>query len=201
MTMLNRVRSATLVAVEVVAGTKTRAAHSCLALARRLTLSLLAGLLIAAGAIGLALPASANNAPVGSVSMGSPGSGRMISTSPTGARHTRSILSLHRFGARRERFEAREAFARAREFRRFHHRGRDVFADAFFPFGFFGGLGWPFTQPDLAVVATDEGDQADWRTLPFWVRVDRYEPPTVEKAPSGVTIIRGPGSHHGLLLP
>jgi hypothetical protein len=86
----------------------------------------------------------------------------------------------------------------AHGFRRFHHRDRDLFADGFFPFGFFG---WPALEPDIGVAQADPGDEPDWRSFPFWRQFDRYQPPTVEKSPSGVTIIRGPGSHHGIAPP
>ncbi len=198
MTTPNRARSAA--GVVVAAGTEPRGPRVRLAMARRLSLSLVTGLLMATGAGGLALPASANNGPARSMSMSAPSTGRMTSGTAMGSLHTRSIVSLHRphfssddFGARKDFFE------RARTFRRFHHRDRGRFANAFFPFGFFSGFSWPFVEPELAAAAADQGDQADWPNVPFWLRADRYEPPTVEKAPSGVTIIRGPGSHHGFL--
>lgn len=196
MTMLNLARSGAAV-VEAAAGIETRSTPTRSAIVRRGAPSLLAALLMAAGAT-VALPASANDAPVGPLSFGSSSSGRMIIATSMGARHTQSVTSLSRSHSGREEFEAREDFERAREFRRFHHRDRDRFADAFFPFGFFPGFGW-FDQPELAAAPRD--DQADWRSLPFWVRLDRYAPPTVETTPSGVTIIRGPGSHHGFLRP
>jgi len=183
MTVFNLVRSEAG-AVEAAAGIETRAPRTRRTTLRRYGLSLLSALLVATS-----IPAVASNAPVGSVSVGSLGGGRMISVGRMGARHTPSVVSLQRSRSGREGV--------ARQFGRFHHRDRDMFADGFFPFGFFPGFGWP-DQPDLA--AADQGDQPDWRSLPFWARVDRYEPPTVEKAPSGVTIIRGPGSHHGILL-
>ncbi len=174
------------------AGTEPRGRCARSTIARRFSVLLAAGLLIAAGAGGLALPARANNSPAGSIGMSSPSHGRMISGTAMGSPHTRSIISLHRPRVRTDDFGARG-------FRRFHHRDHGVFANTFFPFGFFGGSSWPFIEPELAAAAADQGDQVDWRGLPFWLRRDRYEPPTVEKAPSGVTIIRGPGSHHGFL--
>jgi len=92
-----------------------------------------------------------------------------------GARSSRSIVSLHQMHAHRG-----------------HHRHHDLFADGFFPFGF----AVPVREPDLAAAA-DDSEGIDWRRPPYWLHFDRYEPPTVEKSPSGVTIIRGPGSHHG----
>jgi hypothetical protein len=171
MTILKRNRSAVVAAA---AGIEARARQARWAMARRLSLSLLVALLISAESHGSVSPARASNTPVGSASVHSPSGSRMISVTRMSARHPRSLL-----------------------FRRSHHRGHDVFADGFFPFGFF--TGWP-AEPDLTV-APDEGVGVDWRRLPFWARLDRYEPPTVEKSPSGVTIIRGPGSHHGLVLP
>jgi hypothetical protein len=102
--------------------------------------------------------------------------GRPVSVPVSGGRHTQSVVSLHRIHVRH-----------------LHHRDHDLFADGFFPFG----LGWPVSDPDFAP-AVDETNGTDWRPPPFWFRFDRYEPPTVEKSPSGVTIIRGPGSHHGV---
>ncbi len=196
MTMPNRAPRAAAVGA---AGTEPRGRCSGLAMARRLSVSLMTGFLITAVVGGLALPASANNTPAGSISMSSPSHGRMTSGTAMGSLHARSIIRLHRPRFRSDDFGARNDFERAREFRRFHHGDHGVFANGFFPFGFFGGFSWPFIEPELAAAAADEGNQADWRSLPFWLRPDRYEPPTVEKAPSGVTIIRGPGSHHGFL--
>lgn len=136
-----------------------------------LVVSLLSGLFIG----GLALPARANNASVGSTSMGSSRGGHMVGV-PGGMRQTRSIFSLNRTHLHHDR-----------------RRDRGLFADGFFPFGF----GWPISEPDL-VTPADEGDTVDQPGPPVRFRLDRYEPPTVEKTPSGVTIIRGPGSHHGL---
>ncbi|HKX11483.1 MAG TPA: hypothetical protein VJN67_25000 [Stellaceae bacterium] len=136
-----------------------------------LSVSLLSGLLVG----GLVLPAWANDASFGSVHMDASSGGRPVAGTG-GMRQTRSIASLNQM-----------------HFHHAHHRDRDLFVGGFFPFGF----GWPISEPDLTATA-DDGDGIDWRRPPFWLHVDRYEPPTVEESPSGVTIIRGPGSHHGL---
>lgn len=136
-----------------------------------LSVSLLSGLLFG----GFALPACANNTSVGSVGMGASSGGRTVAVTG-GMPQRRSIASLQQM-----------------HFHHAHHRDRHRFDDGFFPFGF----GWPISEPDLAGTV-DDGDGIDWRRPPFWLHVDQYEPPTVEESPSGVTIIRGPGSHHGL---
>lgn len=177
MTILSRARivEAEVAAAVVPADTKARGAGAYRAIVRRISASLLSGLLVILGTGWLALPARANNTSVGSVSTGSSSGGRMTAVA-SGARQTRSTVSLHQM-----------------DFHRGHHRDRDRLAHGFFPFGF----GWPIGEPDLTATA-DDGDAIDWRRPPFWIQVERYEPPTVEKSPSGVTIIRGPGSHHGL---
>jgi hypothetical protein len=198
MTCLNRPRSVVVVAAAV-AGTEARTPSLDWAIARRLYRSGLAALLIIAGASGLAVSARDNGNPVGSLSVGASSGGRMISAPMRRARlgaHFSTTSSLRRFGFRREDFHSLEGRERAEMFRRFHHHGdHDRFEDGFFPFGFLDGLGWPVVPPDLAL-SGDEADQSAWRGPPFWVQVDRYERPTVEKTPSGVTIVRGPGSHH-----
>jgi len=202
MTCLNRPRSAPVAASAVAAGTEARAPR--LGGERRLCRSVLAALVIVAGASGFAFSARANGNPVGSVGLGASSGGRMISTPMRGRRlgaHSSTTFSLHRFGFRREDFASLEGRERSEMFRRFHHqRDRDALEDAFFPFGFLDGLGWPAGQPDLDL-SGDEADQTAWRGPPFWVQLDHYERPTVEKTPSGVTIIRGPGSHHTYISP
>jgi len=191
MTIINSARSA------AVAVTENRPQPRIL-----LSVLLLAGALAAAGAGRLSAPASARAVGGGSVSVGSSGAGRMVSGPMMGprrssARRAQPMASVRRFGFRREDFSAFESFERAREFRRFHHRDGDEFTGGFLPFGFFAGGDWPATSSDLSAMAAFEGnDDGDWRGPPFWVRSERYERPTVEKTPSGVTIIRGPGSHH-----
>ena len=172
MTRLNRPRIA---AAGVAAGIEARAAGTRGMMARRLCVSVLTALLVAAGTSGLASPARANGSPVGSVSVGSASGSRMISSPAPGARrlgtrHLRATVSVRHFH---------------------HHHDRDAFENGFFPFGF----GWSVVQPDLSPTV-DETDDTEGRWAPVWVRLERYERPTVEKAPSGVTIIRGPGSHH-----
>jgi hypothetical protein len=132
---------------------------------------LLAALLIAAVIGGVSISARANS-PTGSVN------GRSLRV---GSLHTQRFVSPHG----------------AHGFRHFHHRDRDDFAGGFFPFGFWPSTGWPDAEPDLA--AADGADGFDWRMLRYWRPVERYQPPTVEKTPSGVTIIRGPGSSHRLV--
>lgn len=195
MITLSRVRSAEVVeAVEV--ATEGSAAGSGLA-PQPPFLSVLIVLLLAAGTAGLALPASANNAPVGPMSIGG---GPMLSGTAgvgpqwTAPRHARSV----RFDAQHKRLEARAIFER-----RFHRHGDRLFGRGFLPFGFYGGFGWPDFEPALAATSPDPdaNDDTRWRGLSFSGRPDRYEPPTVEQSPSGVTIIRGPGSHHGTSPP
>jgi hypothetical protein len=158
-------------------------------------LSVLSAVLIAAAISGSALSARANSNVTGTAGVG-PSAGRTMATPMTGPRrvgtpHTHAFVSLHRFRFHRGDVEA---FEHARGSRRFHHHGHGNFADGFFPFGFFPGFGWPVAEPDVALA--DGGDEMSWGMPLFWRPVERYEPPTVEKAPSGVTIIRGPGSHH-----
>jgi len=78
--------------------------------------------------------------------------------------------------------------------RRFNNGFNGGFFDSSFPFGGWGGWGWgdfggpfPSTQPIQPVITGD---------LAPAPRPQRYEPPTVETTPSGVTIVRGPGSRH-----
>lgn len=196
MTILNRARSAAVADTENRRQPYTRRAL--------LSVWLLVGTLVGAGVGGLPAPASARgmSGGTGSPSAGSSSSGRMVSAPATGPRRfsalrAHPVISVRRFGFRREDFAALESFKHGRGFRRFRHHDRDEFADGFFPFGFFGGVGGPVIPSDLSEMAAFDGnDDGDWRRLPFWARFDRYERPTVEKTPSGVTIIRGPGSHH-----
>ena len=148
----------------------------------RLLVTLLVGFVIAVASSGFAISARANGSP----------SGPMSGPRRIGNFHTGTSASLHRFRVGRERLDA---FERAREFRRLHNRERDEFRGGFFPFGFWPSFGWPAAQSDL--VTADDTGGTGWDTPFLWPRpVERYEPPTVEKTPSGVTIIRGPGSPH-----
>ena len=160
---------------------------------RRFWISSLTGLLIAAGANALASPASPRGMTGGSISHDSLSAGR------TTGDHTQfSGLRARRIDSRRDRFFAREDRDRFGEFRRFRRRDRDGFGDGFFPVGDFGDFGWPYwphPQPDSAA-AGNVSDGVDDPGPPFPNRFGRYEPPTVETTPSGVTIVRGPGSHH-----
>lgn len=183
MTVLNRDQSASR-AVGETRGTHARAAR------RRVPAVLLGGLLIIAAATGFAVSARASSSPSGSMGLGSPG--RMATAPMSGPRrigsgHTQAFASSRRF-----RLE--DAFRHAHEFRRFHGHERGDFANGFFPFGFWPGFGWPVAQQDLA--AADDTGGMDSGPPFFWPQVERYQPPTVEKTPSGVTIIRGPGSSH-----
>ena len=69
-----------------------------------------------------------------------------------------------------------------------------------FPIGFIGGFGWPVPQPDVlaAFIAFGQRHEAERLSQPVSIRVNRYEPPTTVTLSSGVTIVRGPGSHHGM---
>jgi len=151
----------------------------------RLWIPLLTGLLIVNAAVQLANPASARGMSEDSIGFASPG------RSSTGF----SGLNTHRFDSRRGGFFARGDFDRFRDFRRFHRRDRDEFADGFFPFGSFGdfGWGWPGAQP--GPLAGGGGPELI-DDPPLQRRSGRYERPTVETTASGVTIIRGPGSRH-----
>jgi hypothetical protein len=168
----------------------------------RFLLFALAALIISAVASWLAPQARAHNASGGSFGSSMSGgmsgsrlaSGPMMGSRQWNARHNRSVLSMRRFPFRHDGARDPEDFDRARDFRHFHRRDRELF----FPWGF----GWPYVQSDFAGASSaDSGDEIDWRTLPFWRQFDRYQPPTVEKSPSGVTIIRGPGSHHAFAPP
>lgn len=190
MRMLNRIRSA-----GAAADIEARAIRARSAIARRFLLVPLMVASIAAASNALTLPAQANNGPVGSMSVGSSMGGGHIASGARQFGASRSILFTHRSQLHRGDFRRFKDFDRARGFRHFHHRDRDVFAGDFFPFGFWG---WPWPQTDVAA-NTDalSGEETDWRSSLFRAWLDRYQPPTVEKSPSGVTIIRGPGSHHG----
>jgi hypothetical protein len=163
--------------------------------ARRALVTFMVGLLIAAATGSFAISARANGSPSGSMGMGS--SGRMVTAPMSGPRRIGSIHSWRPASLHRSRFgrQSLDAFERARDFRRFHDHEHDDFGGGFFPFGFWPDFGWPVAQSDVA--AADDTGGMGWGTPYFWPRpVERYEPPTVEKTPSGVTIIRGPGSPH-----
>jgi len=184
---------------EVVGATGTRAARARLAMERGLSLSLLLASLVLI-AVGIPRTASASGAPVGSVSMGSQAGGNTAAATGMGPRviatpRGQSNFSLRQFDSGRFRFTVRDNFAR-----RFHHHNRHFFGQTFFPFGFFDGFGWPSVQSELAQAPVGGDDVGD-SSPPFQGRPARYEPPKVETTASGVTIIRGPGSHHGISLP
>lgn len=193
MTVLNRGQIAAGAAAGTESGTR-QFAPSCSRLSsRRHWISLLAGLLIAVGAGQLATPANARGMHGGSIGNETPADHASLSF----GRSTMEFNGAHapRFAFRRDGGFAREDFDRFRGLRRFHHRHRNESAEGFVPFGFFGDWGWPIAQTDL--LAGDEGSEAaDERGPPFRKPLGRYEPPTVETTPSGVTIIRGPGSRH-----
>ena len=69
-----------------------------------------------------------------------------------------------------------------------------------FPIGFMGGFGWPVPQPDVlaAFMAFGQQHQAERVARAQPARATHYEPPTTVTLASGVTIVRGPGSHHGV---
>jgi hypothetical protein len=188
MTIPNSGQSMVAAEAEGAAGTESDArrpaAHSRQLPYRWLWIPLLTGLLIVNGAVQLPNPASARG--MNGDSIGFASAGR--STGFSG-------VNTHRFDLRRGEFFARGDFDRFRDFRRFHRRDRDEFADGFFPFGSVGdfGWGWPGAQPDL-FAGGDGPELID--DPPFQRRFGRYERPTVETTASGVTIIRGPGSRH-----
>lgn len=197
MTILNRGQNAEVEGAAGAAATKKGLRQCAISRrrfrVRRFWISLLTGLLIAAGADALASPVSARGMSGGSISHGSLSAGRT-----TGDPTQFSGLRARRFDSRRDRFFAREDRDRFAEFRRFRRRDRDGFGDGFFPFGDFGDSGgpyWPYPQSDFAA-AGNVSDGVDDPTPRFPSRFGRYEPPTVETTPSGVTIVRGPGSHH-----
>jgi hypothetical protein len=181
----------------VVAGTETEvirsrrhAARRDAPPARRLVMGLLAGLVIAVGTGAPAAPAAARNTGGGFISGGGPSSPTIAMTSHVGATRSRPTASVRRSHSRDEAFFRDAVFERSRDVRRHRHRHRDEFADGFFPFGFASGFDWP------AAPAPDAGDEDARRGPLFRTRIERDERPTVEVSPSGVTIIRGPGSHH-----
>jgi hypothetical protein len=202
MTVLNHAQSAVAVVVAA-ADTSSRSARQ--SFARRLRISSLATLMITAGVSGLSTASDARGVTGGmtggggSTIVGSSITGRMVTAPTSGATsrrssglHARSMSSIHRFGSREGDIFVDDDFDRFHDFRRFHHRHhRDFLDDRFFPFGFFGG--WPSAEPDLSAAADDGSDDGDAPS--FRRRGERYESPTVEQTPSGVTIIRGPGSH------
>jgi len=195
MTVLNRGRSTEAEgAAATESGPRQRAASHWHLPHRWLSVSLLAGLLIAIGAGELPKPADARD-----MSGGSIGGGTFAGHASSSFGRSRigfSRLNGHRFDTRRDRFFAREDRDRFRDFRRFDRRRRGEFADGFFPFGFGDfGWGWPAGQTDLPVLGAGSvaGDDPG---PPVERRLGRYEPPTIKTTPSGVTIIRGPGSRH-----
>jgi len=201
MTVLNRAQSAE--AVVVAADTSSRSVRQ--SFAHRLRISSLATLVITAGVSGLSAAGDARGVTGGmtggggSTIVGSSMTGRMVTAPTSGATsrrssglHARSMSSMRRFGSREGDIFVDDDFDRFHDFhRRFHHHRRDFLDDGFFPFGFFGS--WPSVEPDLSAAADDGSDDGDARS--FRRRPERYESPTVEMTPSGVTIIRGPGSH------
>jgi hypothetical protein len=155
---------------------------------RRLTIGLLAGLVIAVGTGAPAAPAAARGTGGGLISGGGSSSPTVAKTSHVGTTRPRPTTALvRRSHWRDENFFRDAVFERSRDVRRHRHRHRDEFADGSFPFGFASGFDWP-TAPAL-----DASDDDARRGPP---RIERDERPTVEVSPSGVTIIRGPGSHH-----
>jgi len=122
-----------------------------------------------------------------------------------GARSFGGAHSGARFG---RHFFVDDRFARFNRFSRFSDRGfRNRFDGGFnngffpfdfsgdfgFPFGSWGDFGWPFPSSQLIQPAVTDDPPA---APPVAPRPQRYEPPTVETTPSGVTIVRGPGSRH-----
>jgi hypothetical protein len=196
MTVLNRGQSTA--EAEGAAGTESgprqRAASRWRLPHRWLSVSLLAGALIAIGAGEFPKAADARGMSGGSIS------GRSFeghaSSSFGRSRIGFGEVNRHRFDSRRDRFFARDDFDRFHDFRRFRDRRRGEFGDGFFPFGFGDfGWGWPAGQTDLPVLGDGIGSGGD-PGPPLERRLGRYEPPTTETTPSGVTIIRGPGSRH-----
>jgi len=209
MTVLNHARSAEEEVAaeeeEVVVAVDTRSRSTRRLFARRLRISSLATLLVTAGVSGLSTAGDARGVTGGmtggggSTIVGSSMTGRMATAPTSGATsrrssglHARSMSSMHNFGSRKGDIFVDDDFDRFHDFhRRFHHHRRDFLNDGFFPFGFFGS--WPSVEPDLSAAADDGSDDGDAPSLRR--RGERYEAPTVETTPSGVTIIRGPGSH------
>jgi len=199
MTVLNHAQNAEVAAADT---SSRRARQSCV---RRLRMSSLATLLITAGVSGLSTAGDARGVTGGmtggggSTIVGSSITGQIATAPSSGATsrrssglRARSMSSVHRFGSREGDIFVDDDFDRFRDFhRRFHNHRRDFLGDGFFPFGFFGS--WPSVEPDLSAAADDGSDDGDAQS--FRQRPERYEPPTVENTPSGVTIIRGPGSH------
>ena len=154
MTVLNRIQSVEAAAAvgaeaDTESGPRQRAAIHWHLPYRWLSVSLLAGLLIATAAGEFAKPADARGMSGRSIGGGTfAGHG---SSSFGRSRIGFSRLNTRRFDGRRDRFFARGDFDRFHDFRRFRDRRRDEFADGFFPFGAFGdfGWGWPAAQTDL----------------------------------------------------
>ena len=80
---------------------------------------------------------------------------------------------------------------------------RPGFTDGVFPVGFpigsLGGFGWPVAQPHVLAVFMAFGQQheAERVARAQSAPANRYLPPTTVTV-SGVTIVRGPGSHHAV---
>jgi hypothetical protein len=191
MTALNLAPSAML---EGAAGTRPAQPHWS---ARRRILVLMT--ISSALAVGALASAEAHGVSGGTMSgSGMPGTGAGMGTTAqmSSVVRLRNAPSI-RLGFHSDRFAGNDgnrlSFDRLGDFGRFHHHHHHHHG-GFFPFGFFAGggwPGWPTAQPDMA--ADDEADELDWLRARWR---SRYERPTVEKTPSGVTVIRGPGSHH-----
>ncbi len=136
--------------------------------------SVLAASLIAIVGIGLS-PASARGI------TGGAGSSRSVSmmshpSRTSGAHHGHFVASAH--------------FGHLHDFRTRHHHPHDELSGWFWPWGFYDDFGSAFPQYGPADMTAEEYDGGG---MPL---ARRYERPTVETTPSGVTIIRGPGSRH-----
>lgn len=164
------------------------------------------GIMLAAASNGLVTAASARGMGGGG-SMGFHGghfSGFHGSRGFRGAQFSR-FHGFHDFrGAQFSRFHGFHDF-RGAHFRRFHafrnfnNRNDQL---GFIPWGWGGGWGdfgcsdltWP-CEGNWWAGAADPRNSADPASDPPPPSLSRYEPPTVETTPFGVTIIRGPGSH------
>ncbi len=130
--------------------------------------------LIAMVAIGIS-PASARGIAGGTA--GSRSASTMPHPSPARGAHPGAFFTSAHFGHRHD-------------FRNHHHRRHDELSGWLWPWGLYDDFGSGFREYGPAdMTATDD----DRGRMPL---TRRYEPPTVETTPSGVTILRGPGSRH-----
>jgi hypothetical protein len=121
----------------------------------------------------------------------SPASARGIAGG-AGSSHSLSTMSHsgRMSGAHHSHFVARVHFGHFHDFPMHHHHHRGELSGWLWPWGYYDDFGWGLPQYHPADTIAEESDGG---RMPL---ARRYEPPTVEASPSGVSIMRGPGSRH-----